>query len=315
MLRSLVVALVAAVAAAQTLPKPRGWPEFTYKGIITNKSSLKYNPTNEFIFPSLFHAGEHLPRPLAEWYVYYAPHENPGGISLIYADSLEGPWTEYENNPIITNDTPDYSVPHVSSPDAAWNRETNSMFMYFHGYNTQTRWAEDISGQGTAFKYGGIAVDNAMVSTEATETSYARVFDHPNPDSSYSYGMFFMSNEKDDRRKVRMAESVDGKTWDVAPGYTIFPGPEEGQNVAAADLWKWRGQHYIIYHASSGNCYARKIDKSLRNVGDTPIVLFAPIEGERRAAAPQVKTIGRESYLIFESGDRLGGTIAWAKTG
>jgi hypothetical protein len=314
MLRFLVTALAATVTTAQTLSPPAGWPQFTYKGVVTDKNTLKYNPTDEFIFPSVLHAGQHLDNPLGEWYLYYAPHENPGGISLMYADNLNGPWIEYAHNPIIKNKTPDYSVPHVSSPDAAWNFETKSIFLYFHGDNTETRWAEDISGQGTNFRYGGVAVNNAMVSTEATETSYARVFEHPDPDSSYRYGMFFMSNEKDDRRKIRMAESADGKTWDVAPGYTVYPGEEEGKNVSGPDLWKWKGKRYIIYHASSGNCYARTIDKTLRKVGETPILLYKPTEGGR-AAAPQIKTVGGESYLFFESGDRLGATIAWAKTG
>lgn len=307
MLRFLVTALAATVAMAQTLP------QFTPRGVITNKETLKYNPTNEFIFPSLLHAGQHLEKPLAEWYLYYAPHENPGGISLMYANSLEGPWTEYANNPIITNETPDYSVPHVSSPDAAWNFETKSIWLYFHGDNTQTRWAEDVSGQGTDFKYGGVALDNAQVSADATETSYARVFKHPDPSSSYRYGMFFMSNEKDDRRKIRMAESADGRSWDVHPFYTVYPGEEEGKNVSGPDLWSWKGKLYIIYHASSGNVYARTIDKTLRNVGDTPMMLYSA-GSEQRAAAPQIKTVGSTTYLFYESGDRLGATIAWAST-
>src|SRR5205823_14119232 len=31
----------------------------------------------------------------------YAPHDPPGGICLSYADSLEGPFTEYPHNPIV----------------------------------------------------------------------------------------------------------------------------------------------------------------------------------------------------------------------
>jgi hypothetical protein len=70
-------------------------PTYTYRGEVTVAEDLAYNPTGEFIFPSVFHAGAHLQNPLGEWYLYYAPHEDPGGIAFLYADSLDGPWTEY----------------------------------------------------------------------------------------------------------------------------------------------------------------------------------------------------------------------------
>lgn len=315
--RPILNAFVAAAAvSAQTAPQPDGWPQFKYGGIITNKDTAIYNPTNEFIFPSMFHAGRHLSEPLAEWYVYYAPHENPGGVSLMYADNLSGPWIEFSGNPIIENDTEDYSVPHVSSPEAVFNaQESGKMFLYFHGGNDRTRWAENSSGDGTQFTYGGIALENSMTGPGNTETSYARVFPHPNVDSSYRYASFFMGNEQNTRR-IRLAESGDGRSWTVSPDIVVFPGPEEEGNVSSADLWQWNGQHYVIYHASSGNIYARTIDRTLRNVGTTPILLHTSSgEGEDvgRVASPQVVTRAGETYLFYEAGDRLGATIAWAK--
>ncbi|GMA30426.1 DUF1349 domain-containing protein [Litorihabitans aurantiacus] len=312
------LAATAAPASADTLPPPPGWPEFGYQGVITSKGpEAIWNPTNEFIFPSVFHAGEHLEDPLAEWYLYYAPHDDPGGISVRYSDSLEGPWTEYAGNPIIEDVwEPHFAVPHVSSADAIWNEEVGRMFLYFHGTNSQTRWAE--SDDGVTFDYGGIAVDNAMGGPQVTETSYARVFEHPDPDSGYAYGMFYMGNERDDVRRIRLAESVDGREWTVDPDYVVAPGVEEGQNVSSGDLWEWDGELYVIYHASSGKSYARTIDETLREVGETPIVLHEASglgDDVGRVAAPQVVTDDGETYLFYESGDRLGATIAWAKDG
>lgn len=292
---------------------------FTYQGVITNKDTLTYNPTNEFIFPSLFHAAAYLPNPLGAWYLYYAPHDNPGGISLMYADTLDGPWTEHGGNPVIANVwSPHYSVPHVSSPDAAWNAARGRLFVYFHGDNSQTRWAETLDG--VAFTYGGLAVDNAMGGPNVTETSYARVFPHPDAASSsssgYAYGMFYMGNEKDNVRRIRLAESVDGMSWDVDPAYVVAPGSEEGDNVSGANLWEWDGQLYVVYHASSGKSYARTIDRTLRDVGEVPIVLRrASGEGEDtgRVASPELVSYAGETYLFYEAGDRLGATIAWAK--
>ena len=127
--------------------------------------------------------------------------------------------------------------------------------------------------------------------------------------------MFYMGNERDNIRRIRLAESVDGKTWTVSPNYVVAPGTEEGKNVSGPDLWEWRGQHYIIYHASSGKAYARTIDRTLRQVGKKPIVLFegrGDSSGDR-VASPVVVTRNGKTYLFYEKGDRLGGTIAWAK--
>ncbi|KAF4459413.1 hypothetical protein FALBO_13830 [Fusarium albosuccineum] len=307
---------LATLASAQTAsPPPDGWPEFEYQGVITDRAKLKYNPTNEFIFPSVFHAGAYLDEPLGEWYLYYAPHENPGGISLMYSDDIEGPWTEYDSNPVIKNVwASHYSVPHVSSPDASWNEDAGRLFVYFHGDNTQTRWAE--TDDGVNFDYGGIAVDNAMGGANVTESSYARVFPHPNPRSQYSYAMFYMGNERDNIRRIRLAESRDGRDWTVDPDYVVEPGAEEGANVSGGNLWEWNGQLYVIYHGSSGKSYARTIDRTLRDVGTKPIVLYQSSgvgNDTGRVAAPDPVTYDSNTYLFYESGDRLGATIAWAK--
>ncbi|KAM0355015.1 hypothetical protein ACHAPU_000865 [Fusarium lateritium] len=306
---------VSFLATLTTAQKPKNWPNFWYKGVVTDKATLKYNPTNEFIFPSIFHAAEYLEEPLAEWYLYYAPHENPGGISLVYSNSLEGPWTEYSNNPVIANKWDSYySAPHVSSPDASWNSDAGRVFLYFHGDNTQTRYAE--SSNGIDFEYGGIAVDNKMSGSNTTESSYARVFPHPNSASKYNYAMFYMANERDNHRKIRLAESVDGREWVVDPDYVVQPGGEEGDNVSGANYWVWDGQAYVIYHGSSGKMYARTIDQTLRDVGTQPIVLYQSRgkgDDVGRAAAPDIATFGGDTYLFFEKGDRLGATIGWAK--
>jgi regulation of enolase protein 1 (concanavalin A-like superfamily) len=307
-------------AQAATLPPPENWPAFEYGGIVTDKDTMLYNPTDEYIFPSVFHAGDYLDDPLGEWYLYFAPHNAPAGIMLMYADDLEGPWTEYQADPenpapIIASDwAPYYDVSHVSSPDVIWHEETDEIFLYFHGENSTTRYAS--STDGISFEYGDRVVWNELGGPRVSETSYARVFPHPDPSSGYAYGMFYMGNETDNIRRIRLAESVDGITWTVDPDYVVAPGPEEGTNVSGADLWEWEGQHYVIYHASSGNSYARTIDPTLRDVGSTPILLHRASgvgDDVGRVAAPNVVTHEGETYLFYESGDRLGATIAWAK--
>jgi hypothetical protein len=286
-------------------------PTFTYGGEIT--AGLSYDPTGEYIFPSVFHAGEHLADPLGEWYLYYAPHENPGGISLMYADSLAGPWTEYAQNPLVSNVwPPHYSVNHVSSPDVVWNEEEGQVFLYFHGGNDQTRYAT--SADGVSFAYGGTAVTNAMGGSTTTETSYARVFRHPDPASAHAYGMFYMENTTANSRRIRLAESVDGRTWTVRPTPVVTPGSLDAGNVSAGNLWEWDGQLYVIYHASSGKTFARTIDPALATVG-SPVLLHQSSgvgADVGRVASPEIVTEGGTTYLFYEAGSRLDATIAYA---
>ena len=302
------VALAPAAAAAEP------FPQFAYEGVITDKEKMLYNPTNEFIFPSVFHAGAYLDDPLGEWYLYLAPHDAPAGVMLMYADSLDGPWTEYEANPIIASEwAPYYDVSHVSSPDAIWNDEAGELFLYFHGENSVTRYAS--SSDGIHFDYGDIVVSNAMGGPGVTETSYARVFEHPDPGSGYRYGMFYMANYTDNHRHIKLAESVDGITWTVRPGTVVDPGTGDGGNVSGGNLWEWDDQLYVIYHNSTGSVMARTIDPTLTDVGPARLLHRSSGTGDDtgRVAAPEIVEEGDEVYLFYESGDRLGATIAYAK--
>ncbi|KQM82131.1 DUF1349 domain-containing protein [Agromyces sp. Leaf222] len=312
-LAALAITLTPFTAApAATAAEP--FPQFVYEGVITDKEQMIYNPTDEFIFPSIFHAGAYLDDPLGEWYLYLAPHDAPAGIMLMYADSLDGPWTEYEANPIIASDwAPYYDVSHVSSPDAIWNDEAGELFLYFHGENSVSRYAT--SSDGIHFDYGDVVVSNAMGGAGVTETSYARVFEHPDPGSGYRYGMFYMANFTDNHRRIKLAESVDGITWVVRPGTVVEPGTGDGGNVSGGNLWEWGGQLYVIYHNSTGNTMARTIDPTLTQVGPAQILHRSSGVGNDvgRVAAPEIVTEGDDTYLFYESGDRLGATIAYAK--
>lgn len=289
-------------------------PVFEFSGIITDKETLDYNPTNEFIFPSIFHAGKHFKNPLGEWYLYYAPHDAPGGIAMMYSDSPEGPWTEYEANPLIANQwLPHYdTVSHVSTAETFWHPEEKQLFLYFHGENSTTRFAT--SEDGINFEYGDTAVTNADGGPGTSETSYARVFEHPDKTSEYKYGMFYMDNTPQNIRRIRLAESVDAREWVVREEPLVIPGAAEGQNVSSANLWEWDGQLYVIYHASSGKIHARATNASFTELGPTLDLHQATGIGQDtgRVAAPDIITVGDKTYLFYEAGDRLGATIAYA---
>lgn len=278
---------------------------------------LPFNPTGEFIFPSVFHAAAHLPNPLAAWYLYFAPHDRPGGICLMYADSLDGPWTHHRANPLITNDwAPHYSVSHVSSPDVIWNAAEGRVFLYFHGENNVTRLAT--SADGLAFDYDRevittAQVDAALPGQTATETSYARVFEHPDRGSPHRYGMFFMVNHTDNVRKIAVAFSPDGREWTVQPDLLVVPGAAEGDNVSSADLWVHNGTPTVIYGSSAGTIFARTLNRALTRAGD-PRALYVPGTAAEagRATAPQIVTDAGRTHLFYELGARAQTTIGHA---
>jgi regulation of enolase protein 1 (concanavalin A-like superfamily) len=323
---AVIAGLVPGVTHAAPAPHPSDrapgaeLPIFTSTGQIVDPldQSLPHNPNQEFIFPSVFHAGAHLEDPLGEWYVYYAPHDDPGGINLMYADSLDGPWTQHEASPVVDNQWEDiYDVPHVSSPDAVWNAAEERMYLYFHGDNTVTRYAT--STDGVTFDYGDEAVTTEMVDAaqpgrHATETSYARVFRNPDRSSVQRWGMLFMTNYDTNVRHINLAWSRDGRDWQVEPEPIVTPGPVEGTNVSAADLWTWRGKHYIVYGATVGTILARPVDRTLTEVGE-PEPLFVPDPAPPeagRATSPQIVKADGTLHLIYEHGERSHTTIAHA---
>ena len=94
-------------------------PAFRHQGVVLDYKDLKYNPCNDVIIPSVI-ATDQLKKPLGRYYLYYAPHNAPGGICLAFADSPAGPWKEYEANPLITREwAPHYKVSlHEHRPTA-----------------------------------------------------------------------------------------------------------------------------------------------------------------------------------------------------
>ncbi|MEJ1089083.1 hypothetical protein WDU99_12240 [Microbacterium sp. Mu-80] len=258
----------------------------------------------------MFHAGEHLDDPLGEWYVYYAPHDAPGGINVMYADSLDGPWTHYEGNPIVKSTWDGhYDVSHVSSPDVAWNDDAGEVFLYFHGENNTDRYAT--SADGLSFDYGGVVMTTQQFGQNATETSYNRVFENPFPENGWEYAMYFMVNDTSNVRRIGLAYSHDMISWEAQPGWVVEPTAVEGANVAGPELWEWNGTYYVLYGSSVGTIFAKQVDRDLRGIGD-PIPLYIPSPfppEDGRASSPQIVTADGKTHMIFEAGGRLGATV------
>ncbi|GGW97859.1 hypothetical protein GCM10010297_19160 [Streptomyces malachitofuscus] len=304
-------------AAPPATAAPGGFPDYTYVRTLLTPSQLRYNPTGEIIFPTVRGVYDRLRSPLGRYYLYYAPHDAPGGICLAYGDSMEGPFTEYPANPIVSRSwAGHYSVSHVSSPHVMWNADEKEMWLYFHGENTTTRLAR--SSDGIHFTYDKVVLTTSMLPAGTTETSYARVFRHDLPSRGARYVMVFMLNNTTNHRDIGWGWSPDGRTWTFAQQPLIRHGDVGAADVGGPHLLHRAGSTYVVYNKDRGSGG----DIMITEVGDdftrrNHLGVFydsrssAPDNG--RAAAPSFGTDRGVPYMIYEAGDRLAGSIAVAR--
>ena len=304
--------LGATALASPAAAAPAGFPTYQYLGTPFTKSALRYNPTNELIFPCIRGMYDKITSPLGRYYLYYAPHNAPGGICLAYGNSLSAQFTEYPNNPIVSNVwSPYYSVSHVSSPFALWNAATKQFFLYFHGENTTTRMA--YSTDGVHWKYWGTVLSTADI-PGSTETSYARVFEHTVTGLNNKYIMVFMG-VTNGTRKIFWGWSPDAKNWQFDPTPLVTPGPDAQTDISGAALLKRNNTAYIVYHGNGGDMFLTEVglgfDKEIHLGVFHYALAGAPDSG--RSAAPSFGTDGGVDYMFYEAGQRLSATIAVAR--
>ncbi|WP_369030254.1 MULTISPECIES: hypothetical protein [Streptomyces] len=296
---------------------PGGFPNYTYKGTLLTASQLKYNPTNEIIFPCIRGVYDKIASPLGRYYLYYAPHDPPGGICLAYGDSLEGPFTEYPANPIVSNNwAGHYSVSHVSSPHVLWNADEKEFWLYFHGENHTTRLAR--SADGIHFTYDKVVLSKSMLPAGTTETSYARVFRHDLPARGARYVMLFMLNNTTNHRDIHWGWSADGRTWTFDQTALIRHTDVDAVNVGGPHLLHRNDSTYVVYNkdkSSGGDIMITEVGNDFGKRSHLGVFYnshsAAPEDG--RAAAPSFGTDGGVPYMIYEAGERLSGAIAVAR--
>ncbi|MGC4806889.1 hypothetical protein [Micromonospora sp. DT233] len=316
----LLIAATATTAPAAASQATPDFPRFSQAGTAFDKSQLSYNPTGEFIFPSVIRAADYFADPLGAYYLYYAPHERPGGIALAYSDSIDGPWTEYAANPLIGNTwLPHYStVSHVSSPHAIWVEGEGKLFLYFHGENSITRYAT--STDGVHFDYGGTAVSRDA--STGGETSYARVFEQSVARLGTRYLMVFMDNPTAAlpgptgpvSRRIRWAVSNDARTWTIQPEPLVTPQGAEGPNASGPFFLRWQGRNLVIFHAADGNMHAVDVGADFDRETHLGVVHDSLAEAPDlgRSAAPTFYFDGRSAHMYYEAGGRLTATIGHA---
>ncbi|HTG44721.1 MAG TPA: hypothetical protein VK633_09330 [Verrucomicrobiae bacterium] len=308
-----------ASAAESTNAAMAALPTFKLHGVVLKAEDLKYRPHNDVIHPSVLPIGRHLTNALGKFYMYYAPHDAPGGICVAFADKPEGPWGEYTNNPVISRDwAPHYKVSHVSAPEAIWNEEERKVFLYFHGENNVQRLAS--SEDGIYFKYERAVLTSNMVEEGVREVAYGRVFRHTLPGKDNRYIQFFLGNRRG-TRLVYLAWSKNGREWQTrkTPVLNLAPGTTQ---IANAIYFPWKGRHYLIFHGHSNatnlnidvDFYAAETDPAFERITHLGKFMDRRFVSPDNPAlmAPFILEEGGKYYLYFNIGKRLNNQIALA---
>ncbi len=306
--------------AGTSMAPALGLPVFRHQAVVLDYKDLRYNPSNDIIYPSVVEAHKYFAKPLGRYYLYYAPHNAPGGICLAYADALSGPWREYSTNPIITREwLPHYKVSHVSGPDAIWNPEEKKLFLYYHGENPVTRLAS--STDGIHFDYEG-SVITAKMFNQVSEASYGRVFRYTLPGKDNRYVMLLMGNNRETRR-IYLAWSRDGRRWETR-GTAVMDPPPGTDQVAGAVYLPWQGRHYLIAHANrtadpgsfnvNFNLYIAEVDATFEQTKHLGLFYArTAVSADNEAVmSPCIVAEGDKLYMFVNIGPRLHNRIALA---
>jgi hypothetical protein len=307
------------ITAAADVSRP-GLPHFEPKGMILGYEGLRYRPHDDLIFPSVVATHGRFPNPLGRYYLYYAPHDAPGGICMAYADDLQGPWKEFAKNPLISRDwTPYYQVSHVSGPHALWNEGEKCLFLYFHGENSETRLAT--SRDGIHFTYDRTVMTTADI-PEVSEASYGRVFEHKLPGVDNRFIMLLMGNNHGTRR-IYLAWSKDGRAW-TSRAQPFMDAPPGTDQVAGAWLLTWKGRDYMIAHANANSgegingvgfdLYLNEVSEDFTMARPLGKFMKANAFGAENPAlmSPCVFEENGSLHLFVNIGPRLNNTIALA---
>jgi hypothetical protein len=287
---------------------------FAYSKILIDPDSVLYNPTDEFIFSTVIET-THITNPLGKYYLYYAPHDAPGGICLAYSDSIEGPYTEYPTNPLLSNKHQGrFNVTHVSSPHVMWMAEYNKYFMYFHGENTTTRWAHSTDGITWDIAEDNIAIRTSTWGNDFTECSYARVFEYAIPGIGDRYTMMMMLIKAGFGRRIGLATSNDGKHFTPRDPALVSPTPDEGSDIAGPFYFPHNGKHYVLYNAASGNIHYTEVGAAFdqevhQGAFYDPTASFPEYD---KASAPFLFRADNRWNLFYDVGKRLEQTIGLA---
>jgi len=264
-------------------------PTFTFQGVALHPKDLTYAPTGDLVHPTIVKTTGRIKNPLGKYYLYYSPHKHLG-ISMAYADSLGGPWTEYKQNPVIKS---------AAAPDIRWIKAKGTFYMWGHAKNSQTElWTSE---DGLQFEHKSVSITAKNIGTR--NASYTRVYEYPLKQYGSTYVMLY-SGFLEDReiRCVWLAHSQDAENWTQLKTPLVEPVEGENNDCYGASLLRWKNKNYIVYQDHTawrgGNIKYVEVDDALRPAGSKGkrFVLIDPPPG------PPVNDRYRGGEFYLESG-------------
>ena len=213
-------------------------PEFTYQGVALHPDDLKWIPTRELEHPSLINMEGRVKNPLGKYYMYYAPHKHHG-IGLVYSDSLDGPWKEYQGNPVIEG---------PAAPDIRWIEEKGKFYMWGHRANKRTElWTSE---DGLHFEYQSVSVDAGNIGTKSA--TYSRVYEYPLEQFGSKYIMLYSGKDEEEGEQMEskgvcLAYSTDAEHWTQLKPPLVEPAEGENGALYCAALFQWDNRNFIVY--------------------------------------------------------------------
>lgn len=336
-------------------------PQVKPVGYVTELTDYKYIGNGEFIFPSIVDTKKYTVEgkfkngqaPIDRYYLYYAPHDNPGGIYLSTAPTLDGPWTQYDGTAGMSAGTVmdfDWAARqseivrngaerHISACQVVWNEIQDKYIMYFHGPNTTTHYAT--SDDLINWTFGESVVVANQFSVIGAEASYAKVFEHEIAGLGNKYVMLLMNQESQIRR-IYWAHSTDGIKWTPVtkplispdlnykkiPGTNIKPNYDGGgtgaygNNVSGPFLMEKDGRYFVFVHGCTDHLLVVEVGKDFDmevhwgeylKSTDAMFTQGGSTTATRIAAPDFIQDDNGKWYMFFEAGGRLGANIGYAK--
>lgn len=237
-------------------------PKFDFQGIALHPDDLTFSPNDDLIHPTIVRTEGRVKNPLGKYYLYHAPHKHIA-TSMAYADSLDGPWTEYEGNPVVEG---------PSAPEIRWMPEHGKFFLWGHRKNSQTElWTSE---DGLNFEYHSVSITAANIGTR--NATYNRVYEYPLEKYGSRYIMLYSgfiegTEPETGIRCVWLAHSKDAVHWTQLKTPLIEPIEGDMNDLYGPALLRWQGRNFVTFqdHTSwrGGNLKYVELDQELNPVG------------------------------------------------
>jgi hypothetical protein len=210
------------------------------------------------IHPTIVKTEGRIKNPIGKYYLYHAPHKHIA-TSMAYSDSIEGPWKEYKQNPVVEG---------PSAPDVRWIEEKGKFFLWGHRKNSQTElWTSD---DGIHFKYHSVSITAQNIGTR--NATYSRMYEYPLKKYGSKYIMLYSGFiEERGIRCIWLAHSKDAEKWVQLKTPLVEPIEGEMNDCYGPSLFRWKGKNYVVYQDHTtwrgGNIKYVELDQELNPVG------------------------------------------------